>query len=539
MTNSNKFKILLAATPLTGTSVIKANTYNKEFLKNKIVFLLRQIEKSISIHKMDKELDYGIILKTIYYEEKEKLELKTRCWYFQNDLYNAGKTPKEMFSLEELRDFLQGFLNEYRSRLIISLGVKSVDFTIWRKIFDLINCSFIGIETIEINARHTFRELTKFYLGSEKLDEYMTPPNSEALWNNISEFFIELNKLGIEYRKKVFIKLPFRSDLLIICGFLNKIKDENENIYNTKNGITGVTLINTIKSPYPAVFNLIDDEKVKIQQVSGTSLRAIRNWSIKIVKEYFKGMSIWASGGIMNIEDILISQACGAEGVQLGTSVILNGIEYINDLIHQYKKYKEKMLKYKKVFNENNKKVGNEKTELKGQSAYIIKEKCIRCGSCLLLEYCDAFINKYARFLKYHIIEKNGHKYFIPSKFLPKINPDYCSGCGLCMQICKQGAIAMVVKTDKENYKNGNVHFLHIKIKLINEIAFIDPVLCQKCGKCIPQQECKMKAIMLIDNDKKVDADLCLGCSECIEKCAYHAIRMIESTEEKIIEVRH
>ncbi|MEO0185994.1 MAG: 4Fe-4S binding protein [candidate division WOR-3 bacterium] len=448
-----------------------------------------------------------------------------------------GKTPKEMFSAWELREFITTLSQHIRSRLIISLGIKSVDFSLWRKFFELLNCSLVGIETIEINARHTLRELTKFYLGSEKLDEYMTPPNSESLWNNISALFIELNKLGIEYNKKVFIKLPFRSDLLILCGFINKIKEENKDIHNVENGIVGVTLINTIKSPYPAVFNLIDGEKVKMQQVSGSSLRAIRNWSIKVVKEHFKELTVWASGGIMDIEDILISQACGAVGVQLGTSIILNGIEYIDGLVRQYKKNKDKMFNYKKIFDK--KMVGSEKTELKEQCAYVIKEKCIRCGSCLKLEYCDARINKYARLLKNKIIKKNGKKYFIPSKFLPRINPDYCGGCGLCMQVCKQGAIAMVIKTDKNNYEKGNVHFLWSKIKILNRVVFINPNLCNNCSNCTPMDQCKMKAIMIDDNVKKVNVNLCARCGKCIDKCLHHAISTIESFEEKILEVRH
>ena len=432
----------LAASPVTSTTCIRFENgeweYDQDELKNKIIHLLDEI----------KEIG-AVILKSVYYPEakRENKELpNTRVWMKKGgkDFYHVGHTPREMLTVEELKDFLRREeIKKVADKIIISLGVKHADIYQWEELFKNLfkeNKKQILTEydVIEINARHTLREINMIYLEDRNIDEYVINPASQSVWNIVYQWFNLLNTQGKKYKKKLLIKLPFRSDLIILCGLINRIIEENEK-FGENYGIRGVTLINTIKSPTLDDSNLLlCSEEVKIQQMSGYSLKALRNWAIKTVKKKFPRIEISASGGIYDINDVLEAEALGASTFQLCSIVIRYGIYKeerkkigISEILEMYKQNKKEVIE----------KIGHSKTMLASRRVCWDKDKCTRCMQCLDLFYCDAFVNKH--FIKYKgkIIEINNREYFIPEKFYPRINPKYCTGCGLCIQVCGSGAL--------------------------------------------------------------------------------------------------
>ncbi|MGQ9702788.1 MAG: Maf family nucleotide pyrophosphatase [Bacteroidales bacterium] len=430
-----KFKspIFLAASPITSTTAVEYTDtgfiYNEEILKNKIQFLLNY--NTIG----------AIILKTVYYpESKTNGQPNTRVWRLRENLFNTGHTPKEMLSPSELSKFLEQ-LKGLANRLIISIGVKSCNINLWRdafrELFGEKNCKRLEeFDVVEINARHTLREINMLYLDNRDIDEYVINPVAQSIWNLVFEWFVLLNELGKTYQKRVLIKLPFRSDLLTLCSFISKIIKENKD-NNWVYGIKGVTLINTIKSPIEDKIKeqklLLDGETIKLPQLSGESLKGIRNWAIRTVKKRFENIEISACGGLNSKEDIELAYLCGATTFQLCTSVILGGLEKINISLSQ-----SDLDNRKKSFDA---KIGQDKTNLFCRRIYWEKNKCSRCGNCLKLFYCDAFLNKYLIYSKDQRVPIDGKEYYIPSKFFPYINPDYCTGCGLCIQLCPTNAL--------------------------------------------------------------------------------------------------
>jgi len=439
----------LSASPVTSTTCIKFENgewkYDQDELERKIIFFLEKI-------KVEGEAGIGaIILKSVYYpEEKEKSkELpNTRVWMRDNkDFYHVGHTPREMFTISELKKFLQrNKIKEHASKIIISLGVKHADIYRWKELFEKLfgraqNVELTEYDVIEINARHTLREINMIYLEDRDIDEYVINPASQSVWDIVYQWFNLLNRLGKDYNKRLLIKLPFRSDLLILCGFINRIIEENKK-YGEEYGIRGVTLINTIKSPTLDDKNLLlCSEKIKIQQMSGYSLKALRNWAIKTVKKKFPKIEISASGGIYDVNDVFEAEALGAATFQLCSAVIRHGIESVEKILKNYKKKKEV---------KNKEKIGHTKTQLASRRICWDKDKCTRCMECLKTFYCDAFVNKYL--IKYagKKVRINGKIYYIPQKFYPRINPKYCTGCGLCIQVC-----------------SGALHFCNYEILLV------------------------------------------------------------------------
>jgi MinD superfamily P-loop ATPase len=55
------------------------------------------------------------------------------------------------------------------------------------------------------------------------------------------------------------------------------------------------------------------------------------------------------------------------------------------------------------------------------------------------------------------------------------------------------------------------------------EVAMIDPDLCTGCGECV--ERCAFQALSLIAGKAKVIESLCHGCGLCVRLCTRHAIR--------------
>lgn len=452
----------IAASPITSTTVGSLRSRQWEFdpdhLEKKINFILKE------------RFNIGaVILKTVYYPEEKKEDKEkrrgpdTRVWVkskYKSDLFHVGHTPREMFTVNELIKFLRRkSIKQQADKIIISLGIKSSNINLWKvlfkKMFD--KTRLCDYEIIEINARHTLREINMMYLNDRDIDEYVINPVAQSVWNIVFQWLNLLNELGINYKKRFLIKLPFRSDLIILCQFIEKIIEENQR-FRKNFGIKGVTLINTIKSPTEDRTKvriephlLLCSEKVKIQQMSGYSLKGIRNWAIRAIrKKCEKIEEISASGGLYSKDDIIEAKSFGTKTFQLCTAVVKNGLEVMEGL----KSLKEALIncdnnlirgdarKIKKRVTLTNNKIGKVETNLKPRRILWEQGKCCRCMRCLKTFYCDAFTNKYLLYYRGKSVKINGtQSFYIPSRFYPHVERKYCTGCGLCIQMCPTGAL--------------------------------------------------------------------------------------------------
>lgn len=442
----------LAASPLTATTVIK-NLNKGDKWNFDIKHLVEKLQFFLDFNFDNAVKLGGAVLKTVYYPKNseycEEDKPKTRVWLNKNNLYNLGYTPAEMIDIKSLKKFLNMLPRDFPiGKLILSFGIKSCNLKLWMDLFEeLTDKIFFNCKLIEINARHTLREINNLYMGEKDIDEYAINPMGAGIWNIVFEWFTLLNNLAIVKNKKLLIKLPFRSDLLILCSFINKIIVENRNA-GISGGIRGITLINSIKTPFidPSKHKefgmLMASEKIKFQQLSGEYLSGIRNWAIKIVHNRFNENkeNIWicASGGLMTSNDIFQSELFGAKIFQLCSIALIEGIDGIKKVIDGYyenrKEWEQNVKKFKFV-------TLLEKSMLDLRKVSWDKKTCKRCMKCLKTFYCDAFLNRYLIYKKYKFIKLNGEGYYIPKNFYPKINLDYCTGCGLCIQICKFGAL--------------------------------------------------------------------------------------------------
>ena len=58
--------------------------------------------------------------------------------------------------------------------------------------------------------------------------------------------------------------------------------------------------------------------------------------------------------------------------------------------------------------------------------------------------------------------------------------------------------------------------------------AKVNGQVCRACQPCPARRVCRIKALMLIDDDERLVVDLtrCRGCGDCLGACPYAAIAM-------------
>ena len=461
--------ILLAATPLTAIQHYEKDKIN-EWYHDKIRMLL-----STGVG--------GIVLKTVYYNlddhysesKQEKMEpyvsiqdkSKSRVFfkysykdkqiknpkgkkvnYIADSLYNTGDTKTENLTFIDMINFLRNYKELQTERIIISIGSKSYEPVIWKKMLQ--GLSTIKNPLIEINARHVIREMLREEDMLELFDEYVIYGKDYTLfYDNFKKWLSCVHNFAVNAKKKLIIKLPFRSDLVQLIQFCD-IKAGKHPHY----GIKAITLINTVKAPYPLTrkemggefipaYLYPDHDVFGIPQLSGNALKFIRDWGIFQASRYVRNVDISASGGVDRIEDVNACLSMGAKTVQLGTSLLIHGINKIENILDG-----EQVTYIHPLNNLLNKNKGFVK-----RFARVDKSKCFRCGSCLKSYYCDAFENRYSGEVQRKILEdlkteaKSKEVVSIPLKSpVPSIDETLCHGCGLCAQVCEYDAIFIVPK---------------------------------------------------------------------------------------------
>jgi len=100
---------------------------------------------------------------------------------------------------------------------------------------------------------------------------------------------------------------------------------------------------------------------------------------------------------------------------------------------------------------------------------------------------------------------------------LPVVDPERCTGCGLCAKACVRGIIQMVsaerkVKAVLCNSKDRG--------KATRQICTIGCIGCKACVKACPQE-----AIVVENNLAVIDEMKCDNCGKCVEVCPRGTIK--------------
>ncbi len=123
---------------------------------------------------------------------------------------------------------------------------------------------------------------------------------------------------------------------------------------------------------------------------------------------------------------------------------------------------------------------------------------CIGLGTCVTACKYDAI----------HIIDN-----------VAVVDPEKCSGCGACTQICPMRIIAMIPVAGKYSVFCRSVE----KGVDTRKMCAVGCIACKICEK-----NCPVGAITVTDFVAKIDQDKCIGCGKCAEKCPRKIIRPIE-----------
>lgn len=101
---------------------------------------------------------------------------------------------------------------------------------------------------------------------------------------------------------------------------------------------------------------------------------------------------------------------------------------------------------------------------------------------------------------------------------MPRIKLTACVGCGACAEACPQNLI-LIRAVNPETPTVAVTCSNHDKGGVARKMC---AVACIGCGKC--QRTCRYGAIKVVDNLAAIDPELCTGCGECIEGCPTQAI---------------
>lgn len=114
---------------------------------------------------------------------------------------------------------------------------------------------------------------------------------------------------------------------------------------------------------------------------------------------------------------------------------------------------------------------------------------CIGYGSCVSVCQFDAI----------HIVDN-----------LAVVDPDKCTACGMCVDICPQHTIELVPAS----------HRTFVKCKSKDKGANLKNICSAGCIGCrICEKNCPKQAITIDNNLAKINYELCINCGICASKC--------------------
>ncbi|KAB2889236.1 MAG: hypothetical protein F9K32_13505 [Desulfobulbaceae bacterium] len=488
---------IAAATPLTGISV----TGEKQAiasLGDKVIALLqgpfdKVILKTTYLDRIDQWED------TWWPSVQVQSHLRSRCLYPDTGsptLWNSGKTAMETLPPRQMNRFLKELLTrepEASKRVVVSLGSKyplgrgmariydgKVERSltaIWQRLFEetFNNLPSEFFPFVEINVRHFLREIVTYYLGG---DEYLTPrtlneksvQDPENYWREFRLWLSVIHRMAVAYKKRLILKLPYRSDALAYAECIISLREHHlVSCHGDKAsdfGVRGMTVVNALKSQVPRYDDKLmpdtpawyadpltwGDANGKLYQMSGRFVGPYRNQILSGLLSggamlRSLGLEIWVSGGLTSGNEVRFcqnwmkekwsdskdfdGQGAATGGIQIGTWALLS-----TDLNKTGKENWEerkgptgpakvrRLLASKTTFSRDVSPKGNRKA-FWPRFSFLNTHRCRACGQCSQTFYCDTFLDR------------------VHTDLPPLMDSRYCSGCGLCVQVCSSGALQL------------------------------------------------------------------------------------------------
>lgn len=483
---------IAAATPLTGTTVTGTDRAI-ESLTEKVKALLQG--------PFDK-----VVLKTTYLNQLEQWDraewpalhvqshMRTRCLYpatGTQTLWNSGKTSMETLPPRQLGELLNKLkMIVDTGQVVVSLGSKFPksggiaarkypDYlmdslrVIWNRLFnEVFTGSDDGFFLVEINVRHFLREIVKYHLGG---DEYLTPgalnektaADIYSYWREFRLWLAVVHEEAVKKKKKLFLKLSFRSDALAYIDCIVALREHHLLIAKkdeVEYGVRGITVVNALKSPVPRLRAQMSepvfrsaawyadpdtwgDASGKRYQMSGRLVGSYRNQLIPSLlaarsRLQEMGLEIWISGGLTDPNEVrhCLSLENGdgmgvITGLQIGTWSLLK--TRMNLSAEENWLPDKGQNQVVPVGNKKEKdpitrpipeKGGNSGKKFRGfnpRFCFLNLHRCNGCGNCSQTFYCDAFLDR------------------VTSGLPPLLDSRFCTGCGLCAQVCSRNALQL------------------------------------------------------------------------------------------------
>ncbi|MDR1114468.1 MAG: RnfABCDGE type electron transport complex subunit B [Candidatus Margulisbacteria bacterium] len=98
---------------------------------------------------------------------------------------------------------------------------------------------------------------------------------------------------------------------------------------------------------------------------------------------------------------------------------------------------------------------------------------------------------------------------------VPRIDPDKCLDCGVCLKVCPKKIIQRVLQREMKRVVCSN----HDTPKNAKSACAAS---CISCGRCV--KKCPFQAIEIKDNLAVIDPEKCTNCGECVKECLTGAI---------------
>ena len=111
------------------------------------------------------------------------------------------------------------------------------------------------------------------------------------------------------------------------------------------------------------------------------------------------------------------------------------------------------------------------------------------------------------------------------------VDEDKCTGCGLCVKACPRGIIELVPVSSRYFVACSNTD----KGTEVTPICKVGCIACNLCVKaCKEHFNGEKTAVQVINNLAKIDPSLCDNCGECMKKCPKSTIIDLVAMKEEL-----